>query len=1010
MIPKLNQISPSQSHYLAFLEALKKTDFQGDICPDYANRTVLSTDNSVYQILPQGVVYPRSTEDLSTLTELASDAKYHDIVLAARGGGTGTNGQSLSDGIVVDISKYMNEIIEINVEERWVRLQSGVVKDQLNAALKPHGLFFAPELSTSNRATIGGMINTDASGQGSCLYGKTRDHVLELKTVLADGSVVHSKALKDEEFGSVVEQQDRSGLIHRLADNIFKEHKGLIDEVFPKLNRCLTGYDLAHIRDENDRFNLNNLLCGSEGTLGFITEAKLNVLPIPKCSALVIVKYADFEASLRDATELMNCGPTSIETIDSTVLNLAMNDFIWHQVETFFKDNTDQEVKGINLVEYTADTEAELEKNMADLLGKLHKKEKPARIGYALAMGAESVNKIWAMRKRAVGLLGNAKGEARPVAFVEDTAVPPENLADFIMEFRAILDRHQLKYGMFGHVDAGVLHVRPALDFKNPEHQTLAWQISDEVAALTKKYNGLLWGEHGKGVRSEYAPAFFGELYPQLQRIKAAFDPHNQLNPGKIATPSEKAELLKISEVTTRGELDRTIPVKTWTSFDSAVYCNGNGACHNWNYDDAMCPSWKGTRLRTHTPKGRASLVREWLRLLGNENTSAEKKLNEITLFSSLRSLPSRIANSYQHKKGEYDFSHEVYDSMAACLACKSCTGQCPIKVDVPEFRSKFLALYHTRYLRPLKDHLVASLEYILPLAAKAPAVYNGVTQFGPVNSLLRNVAGFIDGPKLARRQLTKKNAPFADFNTLQKLSETERANTVIIIQDAFTSYFESSLIFDLVKTLRKLGFNPVLAPYAPNGKPLHVHGFLGAFKRTAIKNANKIKKYNELGIDVIGVDPSMTLTYRGEYSKYLAEEALPEVKLIQEWLAEKQNILTAYQKKNSTTGTFTLLPHCTEKTNASSSVSQWQSVFERLGATLNVKPVGCCGMAGTYGHETRNAETSATIYEQSWRPAIESIEEPANVVATGYSCRCQVNRFDGKTIKHPIQALLAIL
>lgn len=1010
MIPKLNQISQSQSHYLAFLEALKETGFKGDVCPDYANRTVLSTDNSVYQILPQGIVYPSSTDDLTTLTELSNVPKYQDIVLTARGGGTGTNGQSLSDGIVVDISKHMNEIIEINVEERWVRLQTGVVKDQLNAALKPYGLFFAPELSTSNRATIGGMINTDASGQGSCLYGKTRDHVLELKTVLADGSVVHSKTLSDEEFTSIVEQQDRSGLIHRLADNIFKEHKNLIDAVFPKLNRCLTGYDLAHIRDEDNQFNLNNLLCGSEGTLGFIAEAKLNLLPIPKQSALVIVKYADFEASLRDATELMNCGPTSIETIDSKVLNLAMNDFIWHQVETFFKDDTDQEVKGINLVEYTADSEDDLESKMAKLLDKLHSKEKPARIGYALAMGAGSVNKIWAMRKRAVGLLGNAKGEARPVAFVEDTAVPPENLADFIMEFRSILDQHKLSYGMFGHVDAGVLHVRPALDMKNPEHEKLAWEISDQVAALTQKYKGLLWGEHGKGVRSEYSPAFFGELYPQLQRIKAAFDPYNQLNPGKVATPSANAELLKISEVTTRGEFDRSIPVKTWTTFDTAVYCNGNGACHNWNYNDAMCPSWKGTRLRTHTPKGRASLVREWLRLLGNENTSAEKKLNEINWFSSLRSLPKRISNSYQHRKGEYDFSHEVYDSMAACLACKSCTGQCPIKVDVPEFRSKFLALYHTRYLRPLKDHLVASLEYILPIAAKAPAIYNGITQLGPVKSLLRHVAGFIDGPKLARRQLTKTNAPFADLNTLKRLSETERANTVVIVQDAFTSYFESTLIFDLIEALRTLGFNPVLAPYSPNGKPLHVHGFLAAFKRTATKNAKKIQRYNELGIAVVGVDPSMTLTYRGEYSKYLPSESLPEVKLIQEWLVEKQDILLAHKKKSSRSESFTLLPHCTEKTNASSSMSQWQRIFECLGATLNVKSVGCCGMAGTYGHETRNAETSATIYDQSWRPVVESVDEHTNMVATGYSCRCQVNRFSGVSIQHPLQALLTII
>jgi len=1010
MIPQLNHIDTTQSHYLNFLEALKKSAFAGNICPDYANRTVLSTDNSVYQVLPQGVVYPSSTDDLVVITKLVNKPEFHDIVLSARGGGTGTNAQSLTDGIVVDMSKYMNQVLEINPEERWVRVQSGVVKDQLNAALKVHGLFFAPELSTSNRATVGGMINTDASGQGSCLYGKTRDHVLELKTVLADGSVIDSKTLSDDEFASITTQENRNGIVHKLADSIFKEHHSLIENIFPKLNRCLTGYDLAHIRDENGHFNLNNLLCGSEGTLGFITEAKLNVLPIPATSALIIVKYGDFESSLRDATELMAFGPTSIETIDSKVLNLAMNDFTWNQVESFFADDTEVPIQGINLAEYTADTEAELEAKMQALLAKLNAKEKPSRVGYAMAMGSDSVKKIWGMRKRAVGLLGNAKGEARPIPFVEDTAVPPENLADFILEFRAVLDSYKLTYGMFGHVDAGVLHVRPALDMKDPQQEKLAWEISDKVAALTKKYHGLLWGEHGKGVRSEYAPDFFGELYPQLQRIKAAFDPYNQLNPGKIATPSSELQLLKIADVTTRGELDRSIPVKTWQAFDSAVYCNGNGACHNWDMNDPMCPSWKGTRLRTHTPKGRASLIREWLRLLSHENNKAEEELKQINGFSSLLAFPSKIKNSYKSKKGEYDFSHEVYDSMAACLACKSCTGQCPIKVDVPEFRSKFLALYHTRYLRPLKDHLVASLENLLPIAARAPGFYNAVTQFTPVKYLLKEMAGFVDGPQISKQQIRHTAIEFADLDKIASMSEAEIANSVVIVQDAFTSYFEAPLVIELVKALEALGFNPLIAPFNANGKPLHVHGFLRAFERTARRNAKLLKQFSDKGIALIGVDPSMTLTYRAEYKKYLHESELPHVQLIQEWLVQHKDKLEAFSESQPDAASFTLLPHCTEKTNASSSVGQWQEIFAALGLKLQSKAVGCCGMAGTYGHETRNLDTSLKIYDQSWRHAVEEANNTETLLATGYSCRCQIKRFSEVQIQHPIQALLKIL
>ena len=442
MIPSIRETSPVQAQYLAFIEALKACGFEGDLNPDYANRTVLATDNSIYQVLPQGVLYPQNTQDLVRIAELSNMKQFHGIVLSPRGGGTGTNGQSLTDGLIVDISKHMNRILEINPEERWVRVQAGVVKDQLNAALKPHGLFFAPELSTSNRATIGGMINTDASGQGSCLYGKTRDHVLELRTVFLDGSEWTSVPVDDEALTAICDRQDRVGQVHRLLNNIQKEHAELIDAKFPKLNRCLTGYDLAHLREADGKFSLNSILCGAEGTLGFVAEAKLNLLPIPKCAALVNVKYEDFNAALRDATELMQAGPTSIETVDSKVLNLAMDDIVWETVADFFPPDADKQLQGINLVEYTADSEEALKANVEKLTGHLDKVSgsEGKSFGYTVAWGAGNVNKIWAMRKKAVGLLGNAQGEARPIPFVEDTAVPPENLADFILEFRKALD------------------------------------------------------------------------------------------------------------------------------------------------------------------------------------------------------------------------------------------------------------------------------------------------------------------------------------------------------------------------------------------------------------------------------------------------------------------------------------------------------------------------------------------------------------------------------------------
>ena len=896
MIPLLDKISPVTQLYLSFLNALKAAKFAGDINPDFANRTVLATDNSIYQVLPQAVVYPKSLEDLVKIAELAAKPEFKTLVLSPRGGGTGTNAQSLTDGLVVDVSKHMNQVLEVNQAERWVRVQAGVVKDQLNAALKPYGLFFAPELSTSNRATVGGMINTDASGQGSCLYGKTRDHVLELTTVLLDGSVLKSHPINEEEFRARASEQTRAGLAHRLVANIYKEHKKLIAAKFPKLNRCLTGYDLAHIITPNGLFDINSILCGSEGTLGLIAEAKLNVLPIPKCSALFVVKYSNFNSALRDAARLMQAKPTSIETIDSKVLNLAMNDIIWHEVAEYFPASKIP-VQGINLVEYTAQNEDDLKTAARQLAVILKTKPNPDCLGHKFAWGDAAVKRLWNMRKKAVGLLGNSQGEARPIPFVEDTAVPPEHLADYILEFRAILDKYKLSYGMFGHVDAGVLHVRPAIDMKDPAQAKLVRVISDQVAALTHKYHGLLWGEHGKGVRSEYAPKFFGDLYPQLQRIKFAFDPHNQLNPGKIATPAANIQLLKIDEVTTRGELDKNIGVHIWQGFSEAVHCNGNGACYNWNLNDAMCPSWKATRERIHSPKGRASLLREWLTQLSAQGVDTMAILNTpTTLIQDLKQWPQKWKNTRAKKKGQYDFSNEVFTAMEGCLACKSCVGQCPIKVDVPSFRSKFLAIYYTRYSRPLKDYLVGSLEFVLPYAAILPKIYNKLMGAKWVKWILSRWIGFEDAPKLSPLTLAewakRMQVPMASTDHIKNFSDAKRKSSVIIVQDAFTTFFEAEVVADICRLLKLLGFNPMLAPYLPNGKPLHVHGFLHKFKKVARKNSGMLRKLAKTEIPFIGIDPAMTLTYRAEYLKALGPELAPNVHLIQEWLVEHVDLL----------------------------------------------------------------------------------------------------------------------
>jgi len=437
------------SRYVRFLDVLRARGFEGEIAPDYANRTVLATDNSIYQRLPQAAVFPKHAEDLERLAKLAAELPHRDIVLTPRGGGTGTNGQSLTDGIVVDVSRHMNQILEIDVEARRVRVQAGVVKDQLNAALKPHGLFFAPELSTSNRATIGGMISTDASGQGSCQYGKTRHHVLELDTVLLGGQHLHSRPLSAEEEQQALAQEGVLGKVHRTAATIIDQQRELIEAKFPPLNRCLTGYDLAHLREEG-QLNLNSLLCGSEGSLGFLNEAVLNVLPIPKHSTLVNVRYPSFMDALRDAKALMasSAKPTSIETVDDTVLQLAMEDFVWDSVAEFFPAGSTP-IQGINLIEFNDDDPEQLAGRVKAFTQHLSQDATVERLGYTLAEGRSQIQKVYAMRKRSVGLLGNVQGEKRPLPFVEDTAVPPEHLADYRVPRRA------------GCTQALLRHVRP---------------------------------------------------------------------------------------------------------------------------------------------------------------------------------------------------------------------------------------------------------------------------------------------------------------------------------------------------------------------------------------------------------------------------------------------------------------------------------------------------------------------------------------------------------------------
>ncbi len=1001
MIPQLTEKEALSPVVLAFVDALKRNAFTGDVDTHYGGRLSAATDNSIYQVTPQAVLFPRSQADVQCIFQLATQDAFANVTFTARGGGTGTNGQSLTEGVVVDLSRHMNRIIEVNAAEGWAWVEPGVVLDQLNAHVKPSGVFFAPELAPSNRATIGGMVSTDASGKGSRIYGKTSNHVLALDVVFSDGSAWQSVPLDAAALEALKSGDDLVNQIYQGVDRIVTSKQELIQQRFPKLTRFLTGYNLAHTYTEEGQLNLNALIAGSEGTLAIVTGIKVKLTPLPTVKRLIVAKYVSFDDSLRAATILVQANPTAIETVDDTIVTLARQDVVWDRVGKFFSQPGDDRVKSVNLIEFAgndADVVNAATQALCDKLDALLGQEHEA-VGYQLATTNADIDSLWELRAKGVGLLGNTAGNRRPIPFVEDTVVPPEHLAAYIQEFRQVLDAYGLEYGMFGHVDVGCLHVRPALDLKDEADEQLIRVITDQVKDLVLKYGGVVWGEHGKGLRGEYMPEFFGpELYDDLRRIKQLFDPTNKLNPGKLVTPIDHpASVEKLDSVPLRGHRDRQIPEAVREAFDGSIHCNGNGACFNVDLDDVMCPSYKFTRDHLHSPKGRAGMMREWLRQLSGTRYDLQAEDESRGHLAFPQSTDS-------------DFSLEVYEAMDGCLSCKACTTMCPIKVDIPDLKAKFLNRLYTRYRRPLKDTLLAFGERTHHRLLAAPFLYNAGVKLPFFEPLMRDWVGLVDTPQLSSPTYTTllDKAGIDVLHQIEPASLQHRdlSNTVFILPDAITAFYEAGTFVDCVAFFKKIGFEPIVTPFIENGKGQHVKGFLQDFQHTARQATQQLEKLASLECPIIGIDPAMTLTYREEYRTYLYHQEV-EVWLPQEWLANALPHLAASLPQLASP-MVTLMGHCSEKTSIQASGRQWQTVFQAFGLDLEIVKAGCCGMAGAFGHETAHYNESKGIYEQSWKLKLADSDRP--IVATGASCRSQVQRFEGSAIAHPLQFLSRLL
>jgi len=996
MIPVLTPDRGLDDVTVRFLKALEDSSFKGEIYADYPTRLLSATDNSVYQVMPQAVVYPICEEDLNIVAELGAREEFRGISFAPRGGGTGTNGQSLNKGVVVDTSKHMNNILDFDAEKQLVTIQPGVVLDQLNAFLKERGYFFPPAVSTSSRATLGGMTGTDASGKGSRIYGKTSDYIEEMDVVLSGGQSWTSKPLSPDEIKQVMDRDDIVGDIHRQAYNSIVENEELIDQTFPKMNRGLTGYNLQHALDNNGVFNLSYLLAGSEGSLCLTQKLTFRVIPLPKNKGLVTVRYKTFNEALEGVQLILKADPAAVEVVDDKIMSMAQQDIIWTQVGDMLGGvEGEPPVMGMNFVEFVGNSQDEIDAQIAKLERILDDAVEldGQATGWRSTSDASQISALWEMRKKSVGLLGALQGKRRAIPFVEDTAVPPENLAPFIREFRELLDSHGVGYGMFGHADVGCLHVRPTLDLTDVMDEPRLRQISDGVADLTKKYEGLLWGEHGKGFRGEYSPKFFGpELYDELRKIKSAFDPYNLFNPGKIATPytMPEVELTAIDEAQLRGQVDRTLDEKLKDAFPKATLCNGNGACFTWDAFDPMCPSYKATRDRVQSPKGRAGLLREWLRL----RTEAEKS-----------DAPKALAEGK-------DFNLDVYEALKTCLSCKACATQCPVKVDIPEMKAQFLEEYHQRYGRPKRDGLVAKLETLAPLTQKFALLTNAMQALPPVKAFMKHGFGLIDLPKVSSTSvdsvLKQRGAPAFDLESMKALSADEKANSVILLQDTFTTHYDADIVVAHYDLLVKLGYQVFVAPYRPNGKPLHVKGFLKEFDQLATENDEFYMQISQCGIEMVGIEAAVTLMFRQEYSQRLANRPDYTVHQFHEWL-HGEMVAGKWSVPDATEGEFSLFGHCTEKTSMPETSKQWGAIFRAFNQSLRVEKTGCCGMSGMFGHEAANEEMSKKLYDLSWKEKVTKAG-PEKMLATGFSCRCQTKRYGDFKPQHPVEALLKLL
>lgn len=964
----------------------------GEVFTDNIRLTMYSTDASDYRERPMAVVYPRNDADIR---ELISFANAEKITLIPRAAGTSLAGQVVGNGVVVDVSRYMSKVLEINEKERWVRVQPGVILDELNVALKGTGLFFSPETSTSNRSMIGGMIGNNSCGLHSIVHGTTRDHTISINAVLSDGTLAEFGPLDQEMLSKKLELEGLEGDIYRGLQGILDnpENQKEIQDHFPDpgVVRRNTGYALDELLNSSNflgekakykDYNLCRLLSGSEGTLLFMTEAKLNLLPIPPPNrSLVPIHFESIMEAIRGNLVALRHSPTAVELMDKTILDCTKEN-LTQRKNRFFLDGDPGAVLMVELV----DEDPEKLKHRIETMIEDMKKEK---LGYHYpVLSGGDISKVWALRKAGLGVLANVPGDGRPVSVIEDTSVNVEVLEDYIKDFNKIIDGYGLDCVYHAHISVGELHLRPVLNLKDPTHVQIFHDIALDMARLVKKYRGSLSGEHGDGrLRGEFIQMMVGEKnYELLREVKRIFDPEGRFNQGKIIDTPPMNTYLRFDPGHKSPEFETFFDFTREGGFMKLIEkCNGSGDCRKTEITGGtMCPSYMASRDEMTTTRARANVLREMLSKPG-------------------------IKNPFDQP--------EVYKILDLCLSCKACKSECPSSVDMAKLKAEFMQHWYQHHHVPVRTTLIANITEINRLGMIVPWFFNAFVTNRFMGRLLKRTLGFaVDRsiPTLGKQSVRKWAHKHLD--PLNKSLPAD-APEVILYMDEFTNFNDTSLGITSVRLFNKLGVRVIMPKHPVSARTYISKGLLKKAKVLAGKNVEVLAPLTSEERPLVGIEPSAILGFRDEFPELVEKELRAQAReLAAHSFTMEEYLVLAFEKGNFDASLFSsekqelkLHGHCQQK-----SIASTQPTLKLLSIPENYHvteiPSGCCGMAGSFGYEKEHYELSMKVGELVLFPAVREASSETLIAAPGTSCRHQIKDGTGTIAQHPVEILYKAL